>query len=96
MFDMVRLRMAELLAAKNIKPTAYALAKASKGAINQTTAGRLIAGPRRVDLTTLDVLCTVFDVTPPELWERDRTPPAPPSGKPARPKGKSRRSPSSP
>jgi len=71
MFDMVKLRMAELLDGKKLKHTGYALSQASKGAINQTTADRLIKGPKRVDLKTLDVLCEVFGVEPGELWERD-------------------------
>jgi len=71
MLDMVRLRIAELLDGKKLNHTAYALAKASRGALNHTTAQRLIDGPKRVDLATLDVLCDVFGVEPGELWERD-------------------------
>lgn len=72
MLDMVNLRISYWLEKRHIKATPYSLAKASKGAINQTTAKRLIDGPKRVDLATLDVLCDVFGVEPGELWERDK------------------------
>lgn len=73
MLDM-RLRLPELMAAKGIG-TAYALSKASKGALTITTAQRLIdaAGhPKRIALETLDTLCDVLDVSPAELFERDK------------------------
>lgn len=76
MFDM-RLRLPELMATRKPKPlrTAYALAKASNGAISITTAARLVDAdnpPARVDLRTLEVLCDIFGVGPGELLERDK------------------------
>ena len=71
MLEMVNLRITYWLDKRAIKRTPYSLAKASKGAINQTTAKRLIDGPKRVDLATLDVLCDVFGCEPGDLWERD-------------------------
>lgn len=73
MLDM-RFRLPELMRARGI-PTAYALTKASKGAIPITTAHRLVTAdghPKRVDLATLDVLCDVLEVSPGELFERDK------------------------
>lgn len=69
MFDM-RLRMTELMKPRGLK-TAYQLAKASKGAINQTTALRLMNKPARVDLRTLDALCDTLGCKPSELLARD-------------------------
>ncbi len=43
----------------------------SKGAINQTTAQRLVSGPARVDMKTLDALCDTLGCQPSELFERD-------------------------
>jgi DNA-binding Xre family transcriptional regulator len=73
MLDM-RLRIPELMAARKI-PTAYALAKASHGALSMTNAHRLVntrGNAGRVDLRTLDVLCDIFDVGPGELLEREK------------------------
>lgn len=72
MLEMVRLRIGYWLDQSGIRHTPYALAKASKGAMNETTAKRLIDGPKRVDLATLDVLCDVFQCEPGDLWERDK------------------------
>jgi DNA-binding Xre family transcriptional regulator len=70
----MRIRIAELMEARKI-PTAYALAKASNGALSMTNAHRLVnseGNAGRVDLHTLEVLCDVFDVGPGELLERDK------------------------
>lgn len=85
MLDM-RLRIPELLRdyKPDMRPTAYALAKASGGAINGTLARRLMNQknpPQRVDMRTLDILCDVFGCSETELLARDnpspRTPVAP-------------------
>lgn len=74
MFDM-RLRLRELMARQ--KPpieTAYGLAKASGGAINQTTAQRLLSEkkpPKGVDFSTLDALCATLKCKPSELLAAD-------------------------
>jgi DNA-binding Xre family transcriptional regulator len=73
MFDM-RLKLPELMEARGMK-SAYALMKASAGAMNITTAVRLVEAegkPKRIDMTTLDVLCDIFNVGPGELLERDK------------------------
>lgn len=71
MLDM-RLRLPELM--RQHKPpitTAYQLAKLSRGAINQTTAARLLDTPARVDMKTLDALCDTLGCKPSELLARD-------------------------
>jgi DNA-binding Xre family transcriptional regulator len=71
MLDM-RLRLPELMHRRGLKG-AYALAKASRGAIPISTAQRLVAGAmKRIDFGTLDVLCDVLDADPSELLERDK------------------------
>jgi DNA-binding Xre family transcriptional regulator len=73
MFDM-RLRLPDLMAERGVR-TAYALAKASRGAIPITTAARLVEAngrPKRIDLATLDALCDVFGVGPGDLLEREK------------------------
>lgn len=58
--------------------TAYALSKASGGAIPITTAHRLVTAkdrPKRIDLDTLEALCAVLDCAPGELFEREATSP---------------------
>lgn len=73
MVDM-RLRLIELMARQ--KPpitTAYGLAKASKGAINETLARRLVNAkrpPKQVAFATLDAICDTLKCKPSELLER--------------------------
>lgn len=72
MMLVMRIRIPELMARRKIK-TAYALAKASDKSIPITTAQRLVAAKgnvERVDMKTLDALCSVFNVGPGELLER--------------------------
>lgn len=72
MLDM-RLRLPELMAAQKLR-TAYALAKASKGAIPISTAHRLVEAegkPDRIDMRTLDALCDTLKCKPSELLARD-------------------------
>lgn len=69
----MRFLLPDLMRARGI-PTAYALAKASKGAIPITTANRLVVAkehPKRIDMDTLEALCAVLNVTPGELFEQD-------------------------
>lgn len=74
MLDM-RLRLRELMAKQ--KPplrTAYALAKQSRGAINGTTARRLLdekRPPTGIEFATLDAICDTLHCKPSELFERD-------------------------
>jgi DNA-binding Xre family transcriptional regulator len=74
----VRLRLPDLM--RTFDPpmkSAYALMKASKGALTITTAVRLVEAngrPKRLDMATLDTLCDIFDVGPGELLERDKRP----------------------
>jgi DNA-binding Xre family transcriptional regulator len=73
MLDM-RLRLPELMRQREMR-NAYALMKASKGALTITTAVRLFNAdghPKRIDLTTLDTLCDIFNVGPGDLLERDK------------------------
>jgi len=54
--------------------TAYALAKASKGVINQSTAQRLLdpkKPPKGVDFSTLDAICATLKCKPSELLSAD-------------------------
>jgi DNA-binding Xre family transcriptional regulator len=73
MLDM-RLRLVELM--REHEPpltTAYALAKASGGAIPVTTAHRLLnekRPPARVDFKTLDAICDTLKCKPSELLAR--------------------------
>jgi hypothetical protein len=63
MFD-VRFKLPELMEKRGLK-NAYALMKASKGALTITTAMRLVeAGenPKRLDMKTLDTLCAIFEL----------------------------------
>ena len=74
MLDM-RLRLTELMA-KQEPPieTAYGLAKASKGAINETLARRLLRAdnpPKQVAFKTLDAICDTLKCKPSQLLERD-------------------------
>jgi DNA-binding Xre family transcriptional regulator len=74
MFDVIRFLLPDLMAARGMT-TSYQLAKASKGAINATTAYRLVeAGytPKRIDIATLDVLCEVLEAKPADFFERDK------------------------
>jgi DNA-binding Xre family transcriptional regulator len=92
----MRLRIPELLEAKGVSP--YRLSRESGGRISMSTVYRLKRERGHLDTyrrVMLDALCDVLGVPPGDLWERDGPSPAP-SGKPARPKGKPRRSPSSP
>lgn len=73
MLDM-RFRLPELMAERGIR-NAYQLAKESRGALNTTTAQRLVSAdghPVRVELRILDILCDVLNVSPAELFERDK------------------------
>lgn len=72
MLDM-RLLLREWMKRRDIRPTAYALSKASKGAIPVSTATRLLdqeSPPKRIDFTTLDTLCDVLNIGPGELLKR--------------------------
>lgn len=73
MLDM-RLRIPELMDRPNSSiRTAYALSKAT--GLSMTNAHHLVrerGNVSRVDMRTLEVLCTVFDVTPGELLEREK------------------------
>jgi DNA-binding Xre family transcriptional regulator len=95
---LMRLRLPELLTARGL--TAYQVVQASEGRISTSTAYRVVRNRGRAksfDAAFLEALCDVLDVGPGELLERDADArPTPPSGKPARTKGKPRRSPSSP
>jgi len=74
MLDM-RLRLRELM--ETHKPpitSAYKLAQASSGAINQTTAQRLLSKkkpPKGIDFSTLDAICDTLGCKPSQLFERD-------------------------
>jgi DNA-binding Xre family transcriptional regulator len=83
---LMRFLLPELMTARGI-PTAYALAKASHGAIPITTANRLVVAkhrPKRIDMETLEALCAVLDVEPGELFERESPKAEPPKAKRAR------------
>jgi DNA-binding Xre family transcriptional regulator len=77
MLDM-RLRLRELM--ERQKPpitSAYGLAKASKGAINQTTALRLLdpkRPPKGVEFATLDAIAATLKCKPSELLASDEEP----------------------
>lgn len=74
MWDM-RLRLRELMARQ--KPpikSAYELAKRSGGAINTTTAQRLLSEkrpPKGVEFATLDAICATLNCKPSQLLEAD-------------------------
>lgn len=74
MLDM-RLRLRELMARQRPPiETAYGLAKASRGAINQSTAQRLLDAkkpPKGVDFSTLDAICATLKCKPSELLAHD-------------------------
>jgi DNA-binding Xre family transcriptional regulator len=80
----VRLRLPELLHETGM--TAYRVAKASGGRINESTLYRLVRAEGRVDFFAaelLEALSDVLGVDPGELLERERS----------RPKGKRKRRP---
>ena len=71
--DVLRLRLPELLAEREMTP--YALAKASAGRVSLSTAYRLTRNKGKVrylDAELLETLCDVFDVEPGELLEREK------------------------
>lgn len=69
----LRLRIPELLKARDLTP--YALAKASGGRISMSTAHRLMQLRGRLQMfngIVLEALCDVLKVEPGELLERTR------------------------
>jgi DNA-binding Xre family transcriptional regulator len=65
----MRLRLAELLAAREMSP--YAFAKAVAPHVSQSTAYRLARGEWKcLSGDVMDVICDVLDVEPGELFER--------------------------
>ena len=74
MFDM-RLRLRELMESHRPPITSpYYLAKMSNGAINTTTAQRLLSQkkpPKGIDFSTLDAICDTLGCKPSQLFERD-------------------------
>ena len=78
---LMRFKLPELMEARGLT-TAYALAKASGGAIPITTANRLVVAkgrPKRIDMDTLAALCVLLDCDPGDLLERET-----PNAKPVR------------
>jgi DNA-binding Xre family transcriptional regulator len=68
----MRLRIPELLTARDITP--YALAKRSDGRVSLSTVYRLVERRGRLQTYSsdlLDTLCDVLKVEPGELFERD-------------------------
>ena len=68
----MRLRIPELLTARDITP--YALAKRSGGRVSLSTVYRLVERRGRLQTYSsdlLDTLCDVLEVEPGELFERD-------------------------
>ena len=67
----MRLRLAELLAERDMSP--YAFAKAVAPHISQSTAYRLARGEwKSLSGDVMDVICDALDVEPGELFERTR------------------------
>ena len=67
----MRIRVPELLDARNMTP--YALAKASGGRIAMSTAYRIVQLRGKLetfDANMLEALCDVLEVEPSELFER--------------------------
>jgi len=69
----MRLRIPELLTEKGI--SAYAVARDSRDRISLSTIYRLTKARGRLETFSNDLLeglCDVLDVTPADLWERDK------------------------
>lgn len=69
----MRLRIPELLTEKDVN--AYQVSKRSAGRISLSTAYRLKRDKGRLqsfNAEMLEALCDIFDVTPGELFERDK------------------------
>lgn len=74
MLDM-RFRLLEVMEGAKL-PTAYALSRASDGAIPMATASRLVKDvkegrAKRIDFDTLDALCATLKCKPNDLFELD-------------------------
>lgn len=70
---LMRLRLPELLEARNMTP--YALSRASNGRISMSTAYRLTEKEGRVQnfkAEMLEALCDVLDCEPGDLLEREK------------------------
>ena len=81
--DMIRVRLPELLEEHKKIPTAYAIAKASKGRISLSAAHRLVRAEgavQRYDADVIEALCEMFGIGPGELFELNAKKPRPRRG----------------
>lgn len=84
----MRVRIPELLAARQMTP--YAVAKASRGRISMSAAYRLARERGKFqffDADLLEALCDVLVIAPTELFERDTQPVAAPPPKKRKKRG---------